>query len=202
MAHVSAELAEQFHPIAQTLPGLWDKLPNPSKKDLLRSLIASVILTRRASDDLEVKIVWVSGRFSVLHQPLSTASNAALPGYAHMLTRLQQLWQQPLTAPQIAATLVAEGFHSARSASISPATAKGIRLQHGWFRSVPRPRLTTSGYLTIPNLAARLDVSPSWVYRPLRGEPIPLQGQTREPLSHAIRIRDDPALLHHLQHLQ
>jgi hypothetical protein len=202
VVRLSPELVEQFRHIAQTLPGLWDSLPNNHKKDLLRSLIASIVLTRRAPDDLEVKIVWVSGHFSVFHQRLSTASNAALPDYPQMLTRLHQLWQQHWTDTQIATQLVAEGFHSARSATISPAAVKTIRLQHRWFRPVARPRLLTPGYLNIPDLAAHLDVSPGWVYQRIRDGQIPVQDLTRVPHYQGILIRDDPTLLHHLQLLK
>jgi DNA invertase Pin-like site-specific DNA recombinase len=196
------ELAAQFRQSAQCLPDLWPRLPNAYKKDLLRSLLASVILTRRAADDLEVKLVWVSGHFSVLHHRLAPASNAAVPGYEHLLTRLQGLWQQHLPDATIAARLTQEGFHSARSASLSATTVKAIRLQHSWYRPTARPIAVPEGYLKIPELAARLGVPSSWVYRQVRKGHIPAQDLTRYSQYGVILVRNTSALLQQLQQLR
>jgi len=66
---IDPELRQQLQHIAQTLPDLWHSglLTNEHKKRLLRSLISRVILKRVAPDQVEVKIVWISGHFSVSH---------------------------------------------------------------------------------------------------------------------------------------
>jgi hypothetical protein len=185
--------------MAQTLPDLWPQLTNDHKKDLLRSLIASVILTRSAADELQVKIVWVSGHFSPLHLRLSPASNAQLPGYEQMLSRLHDLWQQHYSDAEIARQLTAEGFHSARSATLSPTTVKAFRLQQAWYRPASHPVASAPGYVKISELATRWSVSTQWIYRRVRNGQIPAQYVTQHPTNHAILIRDDPAAFQLLQ---
>jgi DNA invertase Pin-like site-specific DNA recombinase len=190
---LSPELCDQFRHIAQTLPALWDDLQAEQKKDLLRSLIASVVLTRLAADKLEVKIVWVSGHFSTQQLRLPTRHNRHLPNYDQMMTRLEQLWLQDYSDAEIAAQLIAEGFHSARSAGLSAATIKGFRHLHGWYRPNHPPVVAPDGYLKLTEVAARLQVSFGWVYYHL-GQIDP-QDVTRHPQYNTILVRDDLAVL-------
>ncbi len=196
---LSPQLSDQFRHIAQTLPALWDTLLAEQKKDLLRSLIASVILTRLAPDNLEVKIVWVSGHFSTLYLRLPTRHNRHLPHYDQMMARLEELWLQDYSDAEIAIQLMAEGFHSARSAGLSAATIKGFRHLHGWYRPSHPPVMAPEGYLKLTDVAARLGVSFGWVYYHL-GQIDP-QLVTRHPQYHTILIRDDPGLLDALRQL-
>src|SRR5262249_45834418 len=66
---LAPELCEQFRHVSQTLPAMWHQhqLTHQHKKALLRSLISQVILTRTMPDLVQVKIVWVSGHYS-MHQ--------------------------------------------------------------------------------------------------------------------------------------
>jgi DNA invertase Pin-like site-specific DNA recombinase len=196
---LSSELCDQFRHIAQTLPTLWDDLQAEQKKDLLRSLIASVVLTRLAADKLEVKIIWVSGHFSTQQLRLPTRHNRHLPNYDQMMTRLEELWLQDYSDTEIAAQLIAEGFHSARSAGLSAATIKGFRHLHGWYRPSHPPVIAPDGYLKLTEVALRLGVSFKWVYYHL-GQIDP-QCVTRHPQYNTILIRDDPELLDTLRQL-
>jgi hypothetical protein len=189
---LSPELGDQFRHIAQTLPVLWGDLQPQQQKDLLRSLIASVVLTRLAADKLEVKIVWVSGYFSTQHLRLPTRHNCHLPSYDQMMTRLEELWLQDYSDTEIATQLMAEGFHSARSAGLSAATIKGFRHLHGWYRPSHPPVIAPDGYLKLTEVAMRLGVSFKWVYYHL-GQIDP-QCVTRHPQYNTILIRDDPEL--------
>jgi hypothetical protein len=196
---LSPELCDQFRQIAQTLPTLWEHLQAHQQKDLLRSLIASVVLTRLAADLLEVKIVWVSGHFSTQSLRLPTRHNGHLPHYDQMMARLEELWLQDYSDAEIAAQLMAEGFHSARSAGLSAATIKGFRHLHGWYRPSHPPVIAPDGYLKLTEVAARLGVSFKWVYYHL-GQIDP-QFVTRHPQYNTILIRDDPGLLDALRQL-
>jgi len=64
---LSPEQRQQLEQIGPALPALWGsgKISNAHKKRLLRSLISRVIATRLAADRIEIKIVWISGHFSV-----------------------------------------------------------------------------------------------------------------------------------------
>ncbi len=59
-------LRAQLRDVGPRLPELWasGRLTVVHKKELLRSLIRRVILTRPAADRIAIKIVWVSGAYS------------------------------------------------------------------------------------------------------------------------------------------
>jgi hypothetical protein len=65
--HLTPEQRQQLEHIGPALPALWTsgKISNEHKKRLLCSLISRVIATRLAPDRIEIKIVWISGHFSV-----------------------------------------------------------------------------------------------------------------------------------------
>ena len=160
---------QTFPHISDALPELWNsgQLSNDQKKELLRSLISSVILKRLAPGTIEAKIVWVSGHYSMVyaHSPVYRACD--VPGYEEMVQRVHHLWQQEFNDEQIATQLTAEGFRSARSLEVYPSMVQKIRLDRGW-KWPPRRRsqlLELEGYVTITCLAQRLGVNRSWVYR-------------------------------------
>ena len=197
------ELREQFHRISDALPDLWNsgQLSNDQKKELLRSLISSVILKRLAPGSIEVKIVWVSGHYSMAYAYSPIYRACDVPGYEEMVQRVHQLWQQELNDEHIAAQLTAEGFRSARSLEVYPSMVQKIRLDRGWKWPPGKHSqlLELEGYVTITRLAQRLGVNRSWVYRRIRNRKIDPSCVMRHPRYNAILIRDDTGLNEELQ---
>jgi DNA invertase Pin-like site-specific DNA recombinase len=202
-AEIPTDLRQQFQHISETLPVLWPALTNSHKKELLRSLIAQVILTRQAADRVAVKIVWVSGHYSLVHAQPPILREQDVTGYDQMVNRIETLWQQELADDQIAAQLTREGFHSARSLEVKPETVMKIRLAHHWHTHLARSRniLELDGYLTIRGLAARLGVERNWIYNRLKRGIIAPHYLTRHPQSQVYLIKDDPALIAQLKQL-
>jgi hypothetical protein len=202
---LTPEMREEFRHISDTLPSLWQggRLSNSQKKELLRTLISRVILQRSAPDTVEVKIVWVSGHYSVgyAHPPIHRECDVS--NYHGMVERIQALWQAGLNDEQIAAQLADEGFRSARSMRVPPLAVQKIRLDRGWYHPLYRSRnaLEFDGYLTATGLAQRLDVERTWVYRRIyRGEIDP-QHVTRHPQSKVYLIRNDPQVVEKIRSL-
>ncbi|HEY9664593.1 MAG TPA: recombinase family protein, partial [Allocoleopsis sp.] len=121
---VSPELRQQLSDLNGQLPQLWesDQLTNEQRKQLLRSLISRVILKRIASDQVQVRIVWVSGHFSEGQVNPPVYQQTQVTGYSTMVERIKQLWQAGQTDLQIAQTLSEEGFRSARHPHLLPKT--------------------------------------------------------------------------------
>jgi DNA invertase Pin-like site-specific DNA recombinase len=197
---IPAELCEQFRHIAAALPGLWrsGQLANDQKKELLRSLISQVVLTRAARNTIEAKIVWVSGHYSIVsaQPPIYRFSDAA--DYPSLVERIHQLWQQGLSDPEIAAQLSTEGFRAAREKILIPSTIQRIRLDHGWQRIDYHYSmfLDVEGYLSVTALAMRLRVERSWVLRRIRNHTIAARYLIRHPkYSQVYLIQDAPELL-------
>ena len=200
---LSPERREQFRHLSETLPTLWhsEQLANAQKKELLRTLIAKVILQRTASNTTEVKIVWVSGHYSVVsaHPPVYRTRH--LHRYDELVTRIQTLWQQGHDDSQIATLLTSEGFRSPRSLVLEPRTVQRIRLENGWQRT-PLPfadRVKMAGYLTVADLAQRLGTDKDWVYRRIRNHKIDPAHVMPHPRYRALMIRDKPDLLAQLK---
>lgn len=196
-----SELCEQFRHISETLPRLWDVLPNTQKKELLRSLIEKVILTRVAPDRIDVKIVWVSGHYSVVYAQPPILRNSDVPGYPQMVDRIHTLWQQDVSDTAIAQQLTREGFHSARSAQVSASTVQKIRTSHGWYRATNQPVTAPDGFLKITELAAQLDVKPMWIYRQICSKKINPKHVMQHPHRKVILVRDYPEVIDKLREL-
>lgn len=200
---ISPKLREQFQHLSENLPDLWysGKLSNVHKKELLRCLISHVILKRIAPGSVGLKIVWVSGHYSIQEAWQPTNSTSSLPNYKGMLARIEALWRQEFNDTQIATQLTKAGFRSAHSRVVSPATVQKIRLKNGWRypSSHNQPELEMDGYLTIAQLSARLGVYRQWLYKRIHNGQIAQCHVIRHPKYNAFLIRDDPELLEQLR---
>ena len=196
---LTPQLQAQFQHLSEHLPQLWQQgvLSNEQKKDLLRCLISQVILKRQKADTVSIKIVWVSGHYSVAEANLPIERTSDLENYQAMLTQIEQLWQQGLTDEQIATHMTTAGFRSARSLQLLPSTVQLLRLHNGWYHPLHLVRGSTEfeGRLTSRGLAELLGVSQDWVRRHIRRGQIPPQYVTYHPHTQMYLIDQNPALL-------
>ena len=202
-ASLSPEMREQFQHLSETLPSLWhsDQVTNTQKKELLRCLISHIIVKRREPGRVDLKIVWVSGHYSVKEAWQPTRWLRDLPNYDEMVERIESLWQQDLTDTQIAAQLTEEGFRSAHSKVVTPTIVGKLRLKYGWRCPPSRycPNLEMEGYLTVAQLAAHLGTYRQWIYKQIRSEQIDPGDVIRHPKYNAFLIRDDPDTIERLR---
>lgn len=194
-AVLTAELRQQLRHISEALPRLWasGQLSSAQKKELLRSLIAQVILKRVTPDHVEVKIVWVSGHYTVIGAQPPIQRDRDVTGYAEMVERVGKMWREGVEDDEeMAAQLTTKGFHSARAAKVLPVTVRKIRKAQGWRYSldVGRTELTWQGALTARGLATRLRVDVNWVYRRLYSGAIKTEYLSRHSQSKIWLIED------------
>jgi hypothetical protein len=198
-----AELSDQFRHICDRLPQLWQSasLCPEHKKSLLRSLIARVLLTREPANSVTVRIVWVSGHYSVFSTQPPVFSNADLGDYPRLVEAVQTLWGQGLSDEAIAQHLTQAGFRSARQAFVSAKAVQTIRLRNGWRRIRPQNQrlLEVEGFLTVKGLAARLGVSREWVRHRIRTRQLDPQYVQRHAKRDMILIQDCPQVIALLQ---
>ena len=135
---------------------------------------------------------------SVIHGKTVSTTN-----FETMQARIKALWQQGHDDQQIAEDLTAEGFRSARAATLLPATVRKIRHDHGWrYRQSHHPEtLAQEEWLTTGGLAALLGVERGWVYRKLRQGKIDPQYVRRHGQKGLHLIQNDPDLLVQLKQL-
>src|SRR5215471_12207709 len=164
-----ADLRQQLEQIGPALPALWasGKISNEHKKRLLRSLISRIIATKLAADRIEIKIVWISGHFSVAQVIPPIHRQADASHYAELVARLDELTSQGLTDPEIAEQLTREGFHTARRLAVTVGTIHKLRKNHGQVSSLHRHRKVSmiDGYWTLPGLTRELGVGSKWLYQ-------------------------------------
>lgn len=197
------EMRSQLEHIGQALPDIWNsgQLTNEHKKMLLRSLVSRVILKRTAPDRVEVKIVWVSGHFSIDHVTPPIHRQGDVSRYDQMVSRVHDLWQDGFTDDEIAEALTKEGFHSARSLYVSAATVLKIRNQNRWMSSFHLYRRSdkVDGMWTVHGLSKELGINRNWFYRRIyKGKLRSPDVICKLPFGNYL-IRDDPNLINRLR---
>jgi DNA invertase Pin-like site-specific DNA recombinase len=198
---LSPDLREKLTHLSETLPDVWPTLPYGQQKELLRCLIAQVICTKVAPDHVEVRIVWVSGHYSVVYAQPAISRLQDLADYEAMVRRIETLWREGLNNDQIAAQLTAEGFHSARRPDVPAITVQTIRLEHGWYLMLARSQnaLELDGFLTVRGLAQQLGLDRSTVYRLIYDGRVEPRYVTRDPQSNVYLIQNDPQMIERLR---
>lgn len=189
--------------LGKRLPELWesDRLAASQKKELLRSLIRRVVLSRPEQDAIEAKVVWVSGAYSVLRvNPPVLHRTTQLGNYEELVARILELAAEGHQDTEIARRLTKEGFRSARLPYVTRPLVEKIRTKHG------QPSLTGSqhscekidGCWSAPGLARRLGTSETWLRAKIAEGLIPAR---RHPTTRRWLIPDDPAVLARLEQL-
>jgi DNA invertase Pin-like site-specific DNA recombinase len=200
---LTREMRQQLEHIGQVLPDLWTDgtISNEHKKRLLRSLISRVIATRLAPDRIEIKIVWISGYFSVAQVIPPIHRQADASNYEELVARLDELTRQGLTDPEIAAQLTREGFHTARRSAVTVGTVHKLRGRHGQVSSLHRHRKVSmiDGFWTIPGLTQELGVGHGWLYQQIAQGKLKEPDIERLPGYRVYLIRNDPGLLERLR---
>jgi len=201
---VCPQIRQQLCDLNQHLPQLWasEQLTNEQRKQLLRSLIARVILHRIAPDQVQVKIVWVSGHFSqgIVTPPIWRQWEVT--NYSKILERIEQLWREGYTDNQIAQCLNEAGFHSARNLNFTSSSVLKIRRQQHWDSILQQHKGAEKidGMWTIQGLAKHLGVPIHWIYNRIRNGKLSEPDLIRRPSGYYL-IPDDEKLMIRLRHL-
>jgi hypothetical protein len=164
---LSAELRARFEAVGQHLPQLWHDgvIGQVQKRVLLRALIELMVVHRTAPDQVQVRVVWQGGETTTLSVPVRVGSWAARTGAAEMEAAILSESAAGTSDEEIAQHLTAQGYRSPMAEVVLPSTVRGIRYRHRLLRvlhqSYPR---RIAGYLTVPQLAHLLDLTPPWIY--------------------------------------
>jgi len=177
-------LQAAFRAIGQHLPELWptDVLSQAQRKALLRCLIDKVVIQRARRDQIHTRIVWRGGETTTFEVPVAVGALTALPGAHEMAQQIRVLFAAGTSDDEMARQLTQHGYRSPSRPAVLPSTVKGIRLKLGLMqnRSQSHPR-RIAGYLTVPQLAKALDITPHWVYHQIKRGTVVIQrdAQTR-----------------------
>jgi DNA invertase Pin-like site-specific DNA recombinase len=198
------DLKAAFSQIAQKLPEIWNReelLPTRQKKALLRCLIDKVVIHHIAPNKIQTRIVWRGGETTNTVVTITVGAFRNLSSAAEMEAVILELSQLGKTDDEIARLLTESGHTSPKNTQVVlPSTVKTIRLKHHIFqkRSQSHPR-HIPGYLTIPQIAPKLNVTAHWLYHLIRSGKIEM---SRDEQSGLYLFPDQPETLDLLQQLK
>jgi hypothetical protein len=198
------ELKEAFTDLGRKLAEIWEQpiLTTSHKKALLRCLIDKVVIhRRRRGETVHTRIVWQGGEVTTLQIPITVGAFADLAGAKEMEQIILERSQQGQSDEQIAEYLTALGHRSPmRPDRVLPSTVKTVRLKHRIFqvRSQSHPR-RVPGYLTLPQVATAVDVTPHWIYDRINNGTIQIVKDTKTGL---YLFPDEPETLDRFKQLK
>ena len=202
LASIPPELQAQFGAVAQHLPHLWTQgcIGQIHKKALLRALIDKVVLERVARDCVQTRIVWKGGASTTLMVGVPVGAFADLAGAERMEQIIVEQSGKGSSDEEIAQLLTAQGYRSPMRDVVLPSTVQTIRLKHRLFqkRSQSHPR-RVEGWLTVPQLAQRLQLTPHWLYDRIANGRILVR---KDAATGLYLFPDTPATLETLSELQ
>jgi len=187
------ELQARFQTVGQHLPQLWEEgiIGQAHKKALLRCLIDTVVVQRVERDRVRARIVWKGGETTTMQIPIPVGSWTELSGAEIMEKTILEQSAQGISDEEIATSLTAQGYRSPLRPQVLPSTVKGIRLKHRLFqkRSQSHPR-RIAGYLTVPQIAQTLELTPHWIYDRIYNGTIAI---TKDPQRRLFLFPDAPS---------
>jgi hypothetical protein len=149
------------------IPEWWrtDRFSREQKKALLRCLIDKVVVHRTAPDRVHCRVVWKGGETTDADVAVTVGSWSRLSAGREIEESILRLARQGRSDEEIARYLTEQGHHSPRHTTVLRSSVRIVRLRHGLLRdrrqSHPRRIL---GFLTVPQLTAKLGLERSWIY--------------------------------------
>jgi DNA invertase Pin-like site-specific DNA recombinase len=168
---LTPEEREDFLAIGSQLPELWRRpdVPWAQKKAWLRCLIDKVVLQRMVRDRITIRIVWKGGEVTELEVKPRVHALSALSRGAEMQAELLEWARQGVDDAEIADRLTKAGHRSARCSCVPVTTVRHFRQHHRILRqATPKRSYHPVGWLTVTELAERLQVARSWIDRRIR----------------------------------
>jgi hypothetical protein len=203
LPELTPTMRTQFEHLSQTLPELWnlDQITSAQKKELLRSLVSKVILTRLAADQVEVKVVWISGHYTVKVARPRIPCERAMANYTQFVRRIGELCAQGFSDSQIAVHMTREGFHTAQRDDVNAEAVRNVRMQYGFHlqRHCKRTASQIDGYWTTRGLAIQLGVKPEQISRRIRKGVIDPHSVCYDEAAEIYLIQDYPTLIESLR---
>ena len=157
-----------FCALAPRLPELWRQpdVTRTHRKALLRCLVDKVVM-RRATDCVQLRIVWRGGAVTELEVGIAVGALTSLARGAEMEARVLDLAQAGTEDAAIAALLTQEGFRSPRHSQVLVNTISAIRRRHRILQAPSHPR-RLPGWLTVSQLAQQLGIPRRWIDQRIR----------------------------------
>ena len=162
---ISDEIKAAFKNIGKQLPTIWNTLSRTQQKGFLRCLIDKVVVHRKKRDSLSIRIVWKGGDITTASININVGSFKELSSSKEMVKKIIAMSQQGENDKFIAKQLTVQGYRSPMKSYVLPSTIQTIRLKQGLLQNESQShKLCKEGYLSVAQIAKKLDVDKHWVY--------------------------------------
>ncbi len=159
---------------------------------------------RSQRDQIQTRIVWKGGETTTLCIPVPGRSLSALSFAKEMEDKIVELSQAGKTNEEIQQCLNSQGYRSPKGQELLLSTIQSIRLKQRSFQNpkCQRPRYIF-GFLTIPQVAQKIQVSRFWIHDRIRNGQIKIT-PTRLPQykDHLYLFPDKPETIEIFQALK
>jgi DNA invertase Pin-like site-specific DNA recombinase len=163
---IPREIRDAFADVGRRLPEVWGKLSPEARKQLLRTLVIGVNLRRDTDGILCLRIVWRGSLVSELTIRLPVHSLRYSERERQVVARIRELADTGENDRRIAQELNREGHFPCRGTSFTAGIVIKLRCRHRIWLGLGKLRLGARppGY-TVAEMAHRIDIDPSWIYR-------------------------------------
>jgi DNA invertase Pin-like site-specific DNA recombinase len=201
-AQLDAETRRLLTKAGRQIPDGWrtERFTREQKKALLRSLIDRVVIHRAAPDLVHCRVVWKGGETTDADIAVTVGAWSLLSRCQEMEELILKLAREGKSDKDIARHLTERGHHSPRHMTVLPSTVQIVRLRHQQLRnrSQSHPR-RIPGFLTVPQLIAKLKLKRSWIYDRIHNGTIQV---TLDPERKLYLFPDTPKTLSMFRRLQ
>ena len=169
---IPEELRAAFADAGRRLPELWEQIPIEARKELLRSLVAGVNLSRDEPGVVRIRIAWRGGLVGerLIGVPVHTIRDTERE--REIVARIRRGVDLGHDDATIAEDLNREGLQPCRGILFTGKSVLKIRRCHRILRGLERLRRgeRPPGY-TLREMAELIGIDPSWIFRKIsRGQ--------------------------------
>jgi hypothetical protein len=204
---ITQKMKTELANLGANISKIWEKeLDRERKKALLRTLIEKVVVERVRRENIAIRVVWKGGKISEFTIQTIVMALKELDRFDELQDEIKKLFLQGFDDQDIAATLTKKGFHSPASTELLPSTVITIRHRKRLLKK-PRSHPSLSGFLTVSQMAKKLEVQDSWIYSKIRWGKITVEKNnelncylfpdTRETLNTLVRLKTKKHNEHH-----
>ncbi len=170
---IPADLLTSLKDIGPRLSEMWQQglFTTKQKKMLLRAIIDKVVLHRvggSKGDRIHVRVVWRGGASTCGDVMVNVGRFSQMRRAKEMEELILSLSQEGHSDSEIARRLTADGFRSPQSEHVLPSTVRTVRHKHGMIDKHKSRPVHVSGYLTISQLAAKLNIRRAWFHEKIK----------------------------------
>lgn len=159
-------LRAPFGDVGRRLPEVWERLPADARNTMLRTLVAGVDLDRDAKGFVHMRIVRSGGLVTETSFPVAMSSFQATAREEQIVERIRRGVERGRNDTMTAETLNSEGLRPCRRSTFARDIVGELRRRHRILTGLGqiRRRERVPGY-TIREMARKIGIDPSWIYR-------------------------------------